>query len=362
VSAAVVAPDPRWFPGVWDRSPRAIVNVLRRLLCYAGLDQLEVALDVVDEGDARSRSAPSFIVEPPHREVAAWFAGIEDDTCWFGVFVSRLQGAEDFVAVMAHEVAHAYRRFHGLEVPNRDAEEELTDLTTVYLGTGVLTANGAYRYRSGAVGEGPFSGHQWTHNRLGYLSHECMSFLLAAQCHARDLPPPELRRVARMLEPNQRASFEAALEHFEEQPESLAHRLGLPPRAEWPEPVDSDELIESVQDDDDLEADAPAHEAPVVSLVEQRYIVARERDHGLVSCALGAVTGLLLFSELRFVPWLSAAVSVGVFALPALGYELGRRWHRDLCGGRACDAQVVVVGRPCPRCGAVALSEDHPWA
>jgi hypothetical protein len=45
-------------------------------------------------------------------------------------------------------VVHAYREHHGLTVITPRTEEELTDLTTIYLGFGVLPLNASYISRS----------------------------------------------------------------------------------------------------------------------------------------------------------------------------------------------------------------------
>jgi hypothetical protein len=134
---------------------------------------------------------------------------------------------------MAHEIAHAYRRFHRLEVRDRDEEERLTDLTTVYLGTGILTTNAAYRYR--ASGSGNRS--SYSHQRIGYLGPDVMSYLLALQVVARGGDATEQKRVARLLETNQASAFRATCASIDRP--ALAPLLGgapLPPMMTRPPP------------------------------------------------------------------------------------------------------------------------------
>lgn len=108
-------------------------------------------------------------------------------------------------------MAHTWREVHGLTTADRDIEERLTDLTTVYLGFGLLTTNGAYLYRAGGVYEGTKAYTQWSHTRGGYLGPEAMSFLLAVQVKARGLGWFARRRLAGQLETNQAAFFRWAL-------------------------------------------------------------------------------------------------------------------------------------------------------
>ena len=85
--------------------------------------------------------------------------------CLFGVDVEQLGDGLGVTATMAHEVAHAFRSRFGLALtdPERiDEEERLTDLTTIYLGAGVLTTNGIARSKPppgcGSVAtNGPFA-------------------------------------------------------------------------------------------------------------------------------------------------------------------------------------------------------------
>lgn len=350
VAWPLIEPDTQFFPDRWDPSDdRTIVRLLRRLLWYAGLDELDVSLHVVDEGESARK--PGFIVEQPHSDTVAWYAGIDGDTCLFGVFRSRLTTGDEFVAAMAHEVAHAYRHVHGLAVNHTDTEEQLTDLTTVFLGTGILSTNAAYRYRSSAVGESVLSGHQWEHKRLGYLGHESLAFLLAARCSLAELSPREIARVAALLEPTQRECFAAAVRFFDESDESLLHRLRLPPRARWPEPESVDDLIawDGSADTEPLPQQRKAVEdAP-------EFAVARVRDHrylaAATAAALSSTVGLLSSGEWRAV----------LLAAPLVALVVGSSLRSFRCGVRGCP-DAVSLGQRCPRCGALAISEDHPWA
>jgi hypothetical protein len=74
---------------------------------------------------------------------------------------------------MGHEVAHAYRSHHRLQVDDRDREELLTDLTTIYLGFGILSVNNSYRFRKSGSLEGSLAYTRWSTSSSGYLfAHE----------------------------------------------------------------------------------------------------------------------------------------------------------------------------------------------
>ena len=169
-----------------------------------------------------------------HEGTAAWFAGIRDGVCSFGVDTHQLNDPIALVGTLSHEVAHAYRHANELRIPDPTVEEPLTDLTTIYLGFGILTANASQRLRSGRSGAG---GSWWSRSVGGYLGMQSMCYLLAAQVVARGSTPKPL---ARLLSPNQRACFTAACKELGAR-DGLLERLGLPaaatredvPRRSW---------------------------------------------------------------------------------------------------------------------------------
>ena len=153
----------------------------------------------------------------------------------FGAEAGGFRDPEVLAGTMAHEVAHVFRRVHALEVDDSDLEERLTDLTTIWLGFGVLTTNASLKHRS----HGDFNYHAWSRNSVGYLPPQAMSFLLALQAQARELDAGGLRYIAGLLEANQRAYFEKACAWIAAELPMLGERLGLPDSASWPEPTGS---------------------------------------------------------------------------------------------------------------------------
>lgn len=210
--APIREPTPQDFPDHFEATERGVRVLIRRILSYAGLQDLEIELDTFSQPDVvRELDDRGEAKQWGHQGAAAWFAGIEEGRCHFGIAVERIGEPITLVATLCHEVAHAWRAVHGLTTADRDTEERLTDLTTVYLGFGLLTTNGAYLYRASGVYEGTKAYTQWSHTRGGYLGPEAMSFLLAVQVKARGLGWFARRRVAGQLETNQAAYFKWAL-------------------------------------------------------------------------------------------------------------------------------------------------------
>jgi hypothetical protein len=209
LSAPILEPTPRHFPDVFQPSDGGVRVLLKRFMSYAGLGGLEVDVDTFSQPDEVHRlDARGAAAAWGHDGTAAWFAGIsEDGCCHFGVAEERIGEPDVLVGTLCHEVAHAWRAVHAVGVADRDAEERLTDVTTMYLGFGLLTTNAAHRYRQGGELGGTETVTRWSHARAGYLPAQAMSFLLAAQVKARGLGWLARSRLAGRLETNQAGYF-----------------------------------------------------------------------------------------------------------------------------------------------------------
>jgi hypothetical protein len=183
-----LTPTPEDFPDPFTADLPSVRRLAERLLTHAGLGGRRVVLDVIEEGS----------------DALAWFEFIDDERVRFGVR-SDITGDGPYVASsLAHEVAHAFRRHHGLEVSDLDEEEELTDLTTVVLGFGLLLGNTTWRR--------VFSGsRQWTaHSAVGYLEAADFAWLLASEARRTRMEPSTFRRMLGHLGPLPRDALVAA--------------------------------------------------------------------------------------------------------------------------------------------------------
>lgn len=226
LEAPMMEPTPACFPDRWTADAAAVRTLALRLLAHAGLD-LDAVVELFDDGPDEQPEGFGIGQTSHHAGTAAWFAGIDRGVCLFGAEVRKLRDGIGIVGAMAHEIAHAYRRFHRLEVRDRDEEERLTDLTTVYLGTGILTTNASYRYRASSSFERGGESSSYSHQRIGYLGPDAMSYLLAMQVVARGADLSEQKRIARLLETNQAGTFRATCASIDRP--SLAPLLGDTP-------------------------------------------------------------------------------------------------------------------------------------
>lgn len=350
--APLVETTPRFFPDPWRPDLDGVRTLALRLLAYAGLGELDVEVEPFATEDEFTWTPGAAGVGHSRRKhgAAAWFRGIEGGVCLFGIELSLVTDPERLVEVLAHEVAHAWRFHHGLMVEDSEVEEELTDLTTVYLGFGLPTVNGTYRYRARGEMVGSMARTEWSFSQGGYLPLEAMSFLLAVQAVARRMDSGETRRLQRQLEPNQAASFHRALQALESEPDALAATLSLPPPERWPAPWTELPVPDALRG-------APAspveprpvrtEDAPEIELpYNEGRPVFRHRRSSLWAMYFWPLAGLLLSIPLRFLLDTQASLLLVPAALFAAW-----RFRRDHCTGTDCDAILNAGVTVCPVCG-----------
>ena len=107
------------------------------------------------------------------------------------------------VAVLAHELGH--HRLLGEErvAADRRDGEPLTDLATVFFGTGHFNANAAFRFTQGATG--------WRRSSIGYLTQPMFGYALARYAWLRREPEPGW---ARLLDANPRGYLREGLRYL----------------------------------------------------------------------------------------------------------------------------------------------------
>lgn len=347
VATPIIQTSRRFLPEPYSPTLPSVDRLTRRLMQYAGLGDFDVALEPFEADDADDR------------HTLAYFQGIEKGVATFGLNVEQVADLEPIAGVMAHEVAHAFRRRRGLVVDDPEEEELLTDLTTIYLGFGVLTANARWRYRTGGEQQGSYAVTAWVTTAAGYLPPQAFSFALAAQLVARDPAPREWKRVLAALETNQRAFAETALEALASDREKLARQLALPDRAGWPPPVALESILRPLPPPPDFpewadtEEDTTWNAGHPVFRVAESHVVLSTVLPGLIFGIGGmVVSGVLYDSQAGFLAGLAGA---------AIGLRTGLKGRCDVCSDPACKAKIPEMAATCPGCGGtVAGRIDHP--
>lgn len=342
----LVEPDRKHFPDPWSFSYQGLDRVIRRLLQYAGLGHLDIAVQVFDdEGWVQSLGEEEDLEGMP----AGIFFGIENGVCQFGFNADNPGDEEHMAGVMAHEVAHVFRAHHGLQIESREEEELLTDVTTVFLGFGILTANNSFRYRSSGEIHGNLTYQTWSVSRAGYLTPQGFAYLLALQLYARG-DAAERRRVLGHLEGNQAEFTRAALADITNQGVELLPRLNLP-KGPWEQ--GRPRLGDILQPLPPISSD---YQEPALVGINEGDIVFRLRKSGPPPIILGGIClglfvgGLLAILESESPPTMAGLLLAGA----VIGGLIGSHRNtgpREMCSDIECGEGLPPGIEICPRCG-----------
>lgn len=346
VSAPILLPRSEYFPERWEPTLAGARRLLRRLMHYAGLAELGLRLQGWRE---RPQPASGLALNHDGGHAVAWFAGIHAGVCEFGLELDELRHQQSLVAALGHEVAHAYRYHHDLVVSDRDLEEKLTDLTSVYLGFGLFALGASLVVETGgysAAGERLL----YEVRRRGYLSPAELALLLAAQLavRARD---DEHRAARETLAANHLALVEQGHREFSRELAATRALLGVPTPAAWParsELDDSPTLAEEAPTED--EEPSRRHEPEEPAPPEIAFLVVKTRAAALAIAGVGAT--IVLGASAQLEGWLF----YGFCAVAgASGYWAGQRLHADECS--SCRFALARRAERCTRCGALIVGE-----
>ncbi len=195
VPRASVRPASVLLPGGWTGSSGEITELLARICRVMGIDRTRIELDLhpFDRPTRSRRHAVAYYSCRNGREV------VEVD-------LAQVGDPARIAAILAHELAHARligeRRTLPAFAAGTGQSERLTDLLTVYLGMGILTANAALEFARadrtwtaeplGSLNDQMLNGaHTHDHSNLGYLNQREFAYALARCCRLRDTETPD---------------------------------------------------------------------------------------------------------------------------------------------------------------------------
>lgn len=337
VAAPLVLAEARYFPDRVERRARGVAVLLRRLLAYAGLEPKRLDIEIYGSAERD----PHVKLDEHGTQAAAWFMDIAEGVYRFGVCETELGDEQALIGTLGHEVAHAYRAHHGLTVVTRETEEQLTDLTTVYLGFGVFTLESSFQFKTGHYDS---SGQRLLYERKarGYLRPGQLAFLLGAQLVARGAREDLLPGVLDSLSVNQGAAVRQAVKQLSTDKAALLETLGLLPVADWPAPHTLDAALRPLPEASVVIHDRPRAQRAQADAEQFGFRVAGSRLAWGAGIGLfgGSGAGLALHLEVAFWPL--------VLALGGVGALLGRARSAPSCSG--CSRGVPEYAERCDFC------------
>jgi hypothetical protein len=177
-SCDAVIPTDTYFPDRYDGSEHSIVQMFDRVCAYMGVDPEIVALRLFrNEREVDLGKGTAIHTEG----TTALGLYTNDDKQIVMIEAGGISDPVALVATMAHELGHV--RLLGEERLFREEKdnEQLTDLSTVFFGFGVFSANSALIFEQWKKGDS--SG--WSSGKRGYLTEAAFSYALALWSYVR---------------------------------------------------------------------------------------------------------------------------------------------------------------------------------
>lgn len=386
----LLTPTPEFFPDRWGGGEASVRRLLLRLLRYAGHAQLDVELVIHEEDPARRGEVVGKPAPMRGKDPMAWFVKREGEgLLHFACEEAILREPENLVPSLARAVAHAHRVI--LSLPSAD-NQRLVDVTGIVLGFGLLTTDASQRFY--ARSDGGFRATR-AEFRLGALSVQDMSFLLALQLEARSIQRRARRRLLSRMQPNQAGFVRGAQAWLARGKRSVRERLGLPEPMHWPPPAKLDELTGPLIDPRRSAAPEPkvtgsgVFEGEGAEYEDDEYEgedddeeeTRRDVDHGIRGANRGKPvfrierSGALRMAKVLGFPVLMAGglVSRGNFGvdvpmeivvpvavgLAVLGLAIGSLFTDRRCSEPKCGAKLKPEDKVCPLCGGVVMEVIH---
>jgi hypothetical protein len=382
VRAPLLEPTPEWFPDRWAGGEASVRRLLLRLLRYAGHPELDVEVVVHDADPARRGEVIGKPAPMRGNDPVAWFVRREGRMLHFACEEGVLQEPENLVPALARAVAHAHRVIARLD---QHDNQRLIDLTGFALGFGLLTTDACQRFYAKSTGGFRSTRTQF---RLGALSVQDMSFLLALQLETRGYDRRARKQLLARLQPNQAGFVREATEWLANLDPPVRTRLGIPTPDHWPAPPDLEQLRGPLVDPrrtaspEQLVAGSGVFEIATTEDEDEREEARRDVDKGIREANRGKpvfriersgalrMAKVLGFPVLLLGALLSQSSNYGLeirtdmvmptaIVLAIAGLAIGSLFTDRRCSEPKCANKLREQDEVCPLCGGVVMGVIH---
>ncbi len=168
----VILPTKEFFPDPFDGSEASFRRLLDRVCGYMGVDTQRIDMQLYADQHHDKVAPGIYVTSEGKGALGTYQKGMRH---MISIEVSTRADPLSMIATMAHELAHVHLLGDDRITHNEQDHEPLTDLTTVFLGLGVFTANSVVR-------ESRWSADGWSGWRIGqqgYLSEPMYGYAFA---------------------------------------------------------------------------------------------------------------------------------------------------------------------------------------
>jgi hypothetical protein len=167
-------------PGRYSGRDEDVPAILRVLCDRMGVSLESVRIEFDDDGDDEPN--PGLPVEQRFSGSAGEYRS-QDGIGVLAIRRRQLRRPVALTAALAHELAHARLLGERRIGRVRTDGEQLTDLTTIFFGVGVFTANAAFDFSQTST--------RWQTSHLGYLGETLSGYALAYWANLRGERDPD---------------------------------------------------------------------------------------------------------------------------------------------------------------------------
>lgn len=214
----LAVPGPAFYPEDYRPTPEAIRELVRRVETVMGVDPDRITVELFDGGQ-RASSEPKRHFDKRRAVGHYRYRGSDE---YIDIDVTQADDPAVLTAIIAHELAHARLLGEGRCSPDLPRHEELTDLTTVFLGMGIFVANASITFKPttrgwsaeplGELSERALLGSgDFSYSHLGYLQEPEYAYAFACLCGLRREQDPAW---AVHLDPTLRVLLRRSLAYF----------------------------------------------------------------------------------------------------------------------------------------------------
>ena len=202
----MILPNEDFFPDDFTGDVSYLKKTLRRVSGFMGVDYEKIEISLFTDE------------KPPMLHPLATSDSKGSGTCGLyqklrsrhliSIEENLLSNPTNLIATIAHELAHARLIGENRLSPDCEDQELLTDLTTIFFGLGIFTANSLFRFEQFTNAQY----HGWQTSRQGYIDEEMAGYFLALFAFAKSETNPVWMQ---FLDTNVKHYFKKSLKFLE---------------------------------------------------------------------------------------------------------------------------------------------------
>ena len=163
LKSPTILPTPEFFPTAYSPSRQGVQGLFEQVCRHMGLEPKRFSLAYYSDAPVDSREATAGLYDARPNETVIWLE------------LSNIGNPAIVVAVLAHELSHALLLGEN-RISREDPDHELlTDLTVVFFGLGIFSANASVVDATTRVGYYSL----WRIRKVGYLSPAMLGYAIA---------------------------------------------------------------------------------------------------------------------------------------------------------------------------------------